>query len=140
MDGLQHGELPLHQGVEALGVADEEVAVPVVLAEHGPGSRHPGPQALVHLGLDGAAPRVAPGLHHLLVVVQDEYGHHQAACLEGGLEGLGLGHVHEIGRDHLHRARLLGGHAACGAVDLTGVRAHLHREPGGALLRGLAGV
>ena len=117
MDGFQDGELLLHHPLEALLVAQEQVAVPVVLAQHPARACDPGVEPLVNLGQDRGLGRLAPRLHQLLVVVQHQDDGHQAAGLVEGLDMLALGDVHKIGGDNLALAGGAAPHAANRAVD-----------------------
>ena len=130
MDGLQYGELLLHDPLEELLVADEEIAVPVVLAQKAAGVGDPGVELLVHLGQHGALGGLAPGLEQLLIIVQHQDGDHSPAGLQDGLHVLALGDVHEVGGDDLALAGGPAPHAACGGVDLVGAAGKGGHVPG----------
>ena len=117
VDGVQHVELGLLEPLEVALLKNKEVAVPVVTDKKTAGGVDPGREPLVDLAAQSGPGGLVGVLHGVLVVVQQQYGHH-------GLRGeklllyLGvLGDLHPVGgSQHGRPATLLLG-ADQGAVD-----------------------
>ena len=130
-DGVQDGELLLHEVGVVLFLKDEQVAVPLGFQQQSV-SRRPVVQLLVDLGQDRAALGVRAGFHQVLVVVHHHNSQHGAGGGVGLLQLVGLGGVHPVGGGHqvLLAAPALG-------PDETAVHpeaAAVHHHPLGALL------
>ena len=97
VDGIQYGELLLLELGQVLLLKDEEVVVPVVPAEEASGGSGPLVQLLVDLAEQGGAGVVAQALEDLLIVVQQEDGHHGAGGPVGVPDAGELGYIYPIG-------------------------------------------
>ena len=125
-NGIQHGELFLHEMVVMLFLKEEEVAVPLGLEEDAVGAGGPLVQLLVDLGQNAAALGVGAGLHQVLVVVHHQKRQHGAGGGVGLPQGVGLGDVHPVGGGHqiLLAGPAPGPHQA--AVDPEAAAVHHH--------------
>ena len=76
-DSVQHGEPVLGKVVEVLFFKDEQVVVPGGLQQRRAGKGRPGGELFVDLGQDAAAGGIRAGLHEIVVVVDEDHGHHR---------------------------------------------------------------
>ena len=137
---LQHREFPLPQGGEEPLLKEEEIPVPVILAQQAAGRLAPGADVLV----DGVDHRgllvVADALHQLLIVVHREDGAHRAGAVKFLPHGGVVAHVHPVGGGQKAVGPLFIGadqmaehqEAAAGELHLHGaLRLSLHQPAGG---------
>ena len=115
-DGVQDGELALLELGQIAFLKEEQVAVPLVPAEHTLSGGHPLSKPIVDLTAHGRLGVVGSALHQLLVVVHRQDGYHRA----GGVKlipHLGkVGDVHPVG----------GGQVAPGALLLGADQMAVH--------------
>ena len=117
VDGVQHVELGLLEVLEIALLEEKEVAVPVVAEEESAGGVDPGREPLVDLAAQGGTGGLVGVLHGILVVVQQQDGHHGLGGEELLLHLGVLGDLHPVGGgQHGRPAALLLG-ADQGAVD-----------------------
>ena len=130
VDGVQNVELVLHELGQILLVKDEEIALPLIAAEHTPRLGHPLVQAGVDLRHQGRALVLRQVFHQLVIVVQQQHGGHGTGGLILVPDEGELGHVHPIGRGQKAAAAAPGAHQM--AEDQKPAAAILHL--GGALV------
>ena len=130
MDGVQNVKLVFDKFGQILFIEDEEIALPLIAAEHTPRLGHPLVQAGVDLGHQGRALVLRQVFHQLVIVVQQQHGGHGAGGLILVPDEGELGHVHPIGRGQKAAAAAPGAHQM--AKDQKPAAAILHL--GGALV------
>ena len=130
MDGVQNVKLVFDKFGQILFIEDEEIAFPLIAAEHTARLGHPLVQAGVDLGHQGRALVLRQVFHQLVIVVQQQHGGHGAGGLILVPDEGELGHVHPIGRGQKAAAAAPGAHQM--AKDQKPAAAILHL--GGALV------
>ena len=96
VDGVYNGELALAELVQILLLKDAEIPIPVIPGEQPPRRLEPGSDLVLHRGPEAAAGLVVGVADQILIVVDEENGHHRA-CGKEPLPDLGkAGDVHPV--------------------------------------------
>ena len=97
VDGVQNVKLAVDKFLQMALLKDEQIPLPLVAAQDAPGVGHPALNAAVDLGHDGGAVVFRQVFQQVLVVVQQQHGHHRTAGLKF-ISGEGqLGDIHPVG-------------------------------------------
>ena len=131
--GVEYIEFGLLKMLEIALFKEEEIAVPVIAAEETAGGGHPGGQTLVNLAEQGGAPGFVGGFHRILIVVQQQHGHHRLRSEELLFHGGVVGDLHPVSRGQRGRAAALLLGADQGAEDQETLGSQLHLPGTGAL-------